>query len=281
MGGDCTPSAGKPSIISKNFAVKGRLLTCKTNHVRMATKANLALFMAVLLVICTAIFAPGAAQTEPGDDQVIYVSGTGTVTTTPDQAEISLAVETENADVKTAQAENAARMTKVIDALKAAGIPEDNMSTTGYSIYPVYDDEPVSNSMPWGTRVKYYRVSNTLLVSLEEIDRVGEVIDLAVASGADRVNYLSFGLSDEKSAELRSEALVRAVQNARSDAEAVTNAMGLSLLGVKEIQVGGTVPPYRYAEAAYAYDTATAVPTPIEPTDVDVTATVSITYRLG
>jgi uncharacterized protein YggE len=50
---------------------------------------------------------------------------------------------------------------------------------------------------------------------------------------------------------------------------------------VKEIQVGGTVPPYRYAEAAYGYDAAMAVPTPIEPTDVDVTATVSITYRLG
>lgn len=247
----------------------------------MQTKANLALFMAALLVICAAVFVPGAAQTEPADDQVIHVSGTGTVTTTPDQAEISLAVETENADVKTAQQENAARMTNVIDALKAAGIPQDNLSTTGYSIYPVYDDKPVTSSMPWGSQVKYYRVSNTLLVSLDDIDRVGEVIDLAVASGADRVNYISFGLSDEKSAELRSEALARAVQNARSDAEAVTEAMGLSLLGVKEVQVGGTVPPYRYAEAAYAYDAAMSVPTPIEPTDVDVTATVSITYRLG
>jgi len=254
---------------------------CKTNHIRMAIKVNLALFMVVLLVICTAVFAPGAAQAEPCDDQVIHVSGTGTVTTSPDQAEISLAVETEHTDVKTAQRENAARMTEVMNALKAAGIPADNLSTTGYSIYPVYDDKPVSSSMPWGNQVKYYRVSNTLLVSLDEIDRVGEVIDLAVASGADRVNYLSFGLSDEKSAELRSEALAKAVQNARSDAEAVTTAMDLAILGVKEIQVGGTVPPYRYAEAAYAYDTAQAVPTPIEPTDVDVIATVSITYRIG
>ncbi len=247
----------------------------------MAIKEKLALFMAVLLVISTAILAPCAAQTEPCDEQVIHVSGTGTVTTSPDQAEISLAVETEHTDVKTAQQENAARMTEVISALKNAGIPADNLSTTGYSIYPVYDEKPVSSSIPWGNEIKYYRVSNTLLVSLDEIDRAGEVIDLAVASGADRVNYLSFGLSDEKSAELRSEALTRAVWAARSDAEAVTAAMDLAITGVKEIQVGGALSPYRYAEAPLAYDAATAVSTPIEPTDVDVTATVTITYRIG
>jgi uncharacterized protein YggE len=274
-------SAAKPSIITKKFAVKDRLLTTKTNNIHMAIKENLALFMVVLLVISTAIFAPCAAQPEPCDEQVIHVSGTGTVTTSPDQAEISLAVETEHTDVKTAQQENAARMTKVINALKNAGIPADNLSTTGYSIYPVYDEKPVSSSMPWGDEIKYYRVTNTLLVSLDEIDRAGEVIDLAVASGADRVNYLSFGLSDEKSAELRSEALARAVRAARSDAEAVTTAMDLAITGVKEIQVGGTVPLYRYAEAPLAYDAAMQVPTPIEPTDVDVTATVSITYRIG
>ncbi|MDG6257809.1 MAG: SIMPL domain-containing protein [Methanomicrobiaceae archaeon] len=248
----------------------------------MALNDKLALFMAVLLVACIAIFAPGAAQTEQdsGNERVIHVTGTGTVTTTPDQAEISLAVETENTDVKTAQAENAARMTKVINALKAAGLTEDNLSTTGYTIYPVYDDKPASSSIRWNDKIKYYRVSNTLLVSLDEIDRVGEVIDLAVASGADRVNYLSFGLSDEKSAELRSEALGRAVQYARNDADAVTTAMNLAIVGVKEIHVGGPVYPVRYAETP-AYDMAMSVPTPIEPTDVDVTATVTITYLLG
>lgn len=252
---------------------------CKANHVCMALNEKLALFMAVLLVACTVVFVPGAAQLESGDDRVIHVTGTGTVTTSPDQAEISLAVETEHTDVQTAQAQNAARMTEVINALTAAGIPEDNLSTTGYSIYPVYDDEPVS-SIRWNENIKYYRVSNTLLVSLDEIDRVGEVIDLAVANGADRVNYLSFGLSDQKSADLRSEALARAVQNARSDADAVTTAMGLAIAGVKEIQVGGPVYPVRYTEAA-GYEMPQAVPTPIEPTDVDVTATVSITYLLG
>jgi uncharacterized protein YggE len=274
-------SAAKSSIITKKFAVKDRLLMFKIHHDHMGIKENLALFMAVLLVISTAILTPCAAQPEACDEQVIHVSGTGTVTTSPDRAEISLAVETENTDVKTAQQENAARMTEVTNALKAAGISADNLSTTGYSIYPVYDDEPVYSSIRWDDKIKYYRVSNTLLVSLDEIDRAGEVIDLAVASGADRVNFLSFGLSDEKSAELRSEALARAVRAARSDAEAVTTAMDLAITGVKEIQVGGTVPLYRYAEAPVAYDAAMPVPTPIEPTDVDVTATVSITYRIG
>ena len=76
-------------------------------------------------------------------DHTITASGTGSVIGTPDRAQISLAVETENPDVKAAQAANAAQMTTVMDALIGAGIPKDALKTTGYNIYAVYDDTKI------------------------------------------------------------------------------------------------------------------------------------------
>jgi uncharacterized protein YggE len=231
------------------------------------------------LVICAAVIGPATAS-DDSNDRVIYVSGNGKVTTDPDLAIVSLAVETENVDVKTAQQENARRMDATIGALKALGLTSEDLATTGYNIYSQRD--PVTDSSTlWDSKKQYYRVTNTLLVTLRDINRVGEVIDVAIANGANRVNYISFTLSDEKQKELRSEALEDAVLNARADADAVTAAMGLSILGVKEVSVGGGITPMRYDNYAYAEAAGLPIPTPIETDTVDVTATVSITYLIG
>jgi uncharacterized protein YggE len=231
------------------------------------------------LVICAAVIGPATAS-DDSSDRVIYVSGNGKVTTDPDLAIISLAVETENADVKTAQQENALRMDTTIDALKALGLTSDDLATTGYNIYSQRDPD-MDSSSPWDSKKPYYRVTNTLLVTLKDINRVGEVIDVTIGSGANRVNYISFTLSDEKQKELRSQALEDAVLNARADADAVTQAMGLSILGVKEVSVGGGNTPMRYDNYAYAETAAGPMSTPIEIDTVDVSATVSITYLIG
>ena len=236
-----------------------------------------ALLLAILLVAGTALTLPAMAVDEEGDLHLLYVSGTGTITTDPDRAIVSLAVETQNSDVKAAQSENAVRMNGVIDAVRALGIPSEDLKTTGYSISIIRDD---SEKGVFDQEVTYYQVTNTLLVELRDIQRAGEVVDTAVNNGANRINYVSFTLSDEKQESLRAEALTDAVNSARNDASTVANAMGVSMTGVKEINVGSPVIPVRYAEIAY--DTApVAAATPIEPDTIDVTATVSITYLIG
>jgi len=239
-------------------------------------RGKLALLTVALMVLCAAVIGNVTAQTDnTSDDKLIYASGTGKVTTTPDRVIISLAVETQHTDVKVAQSDNARLMEKVTGAIKAAGISEDDLKTTGYSIYPVYD----SSGSQFTRDIKSYRVTNTLMITLKDINRAGEIIDIGIANGANRVDGVTFTLSDEKQQELRADALTAAVAQARGDANAVAAALGKTIIDVKEVNIGSSYVPMRYAEYDMVSSAGAAkVATPIQAGDVDVTATVSITY---
>jgi len=227
------------------------------------------------LLAITAVLVGGVtAQTGNAttSEQLILTSSTGEVTTTPDRAIISITVETENTDAQSAQNRNAQLMTAVTDALRKAGIAAEDLKTTGYSIYPVYVDS--SNILT--PKVQQYRVDNTLMITLRDINRAGEITDLAVQSGANRVDYITFTLSDEKQLSLRSEALTRAIRLARADADVVAGASGLVIIAVKEITVGGSYSPVPYQTVAY--DKAAGATTPLQPGEVKVSAQVSMTY---
>ena len=132
-------------------------------------------------------------------DHLIRTSAVGEVVSSPDRAEIQVGVETENADVRVAQSQNAERMTNVTNAMKALGIPDDHLTTTGYTVTPVYDTGPTPVPLALGQRKPTtYRVSNTLLVRVDDVAQVGAVIDAAVASGANQVNSIAFLYSEEK-----------------------------------------------------------------------------------
>lgn len=233
------------------------------------------------MVLCAAMIGNVTAQLpEESRDKLIHVSGTGKVTTTPDQAVIVFAVETENTDVATAQQQNAQRMDAVVNALKNAGIPEKDIRTAAYNIIPITESDSKGLTT---ARIKYYRVINTLEVTLNDVGRAGEIVDLAVENGANRVNRFSFTLSDAKQQEFRSQALTAAVAQARGDADAVAAAIGKTIVDVKEVNVGNNYVPLAY-DGRYAgmeMTAGSAVPTPLEAGEIDVTATVSITYVIS
>ena len=188
----------------------------------------------MLLIAMLAIGTVSAADTST--DHTITASGTGSVIGTPDRAQISLAVETENADVKAAQAENAAIMTNVMNSLTRIGIPQDALKTTGYNIYPVYDEIKFP-----AQKIKAYHVSNTLTVTLHDVNRTGEVIDIGVANGINQANSIQFLLSDEQAQVLRTGALKEASDRAAADARTVAAALGVNISSVKSVDVGGAV----------------------------------------
>ena len=244
-------------------------------------RGKLAFLGIALLVLCAAVIGNVTAQApEESRDNLIHVSGTGKVTTTPDQAIIVLAVETENTDAKVAQQQNAERMDAVANALKRAGIPEKDIRTAGYTIIPVTETDSRGLTT---AKVKYYRVVNSLEVTLNDVNRAGEIVDLAVANGANRVDRLSFTLSDAKQQEFRAEALTAAVRQARGDADAVAAAIGKTIVSVREVNVGGSYVPMAYDTRYAAMDKASGagVPTPVEPGRIDVTASVSIAYVIA
>jgi len=228
-----------------------------------------------VLVALAAIGAVSAADVST--DHTITASGTGSVMGTPDRAQISLAVETENPDVRVAQAANAARMSTVMDALIAAGIPKDALKTTGYNIYPVYEDTKLTLT----PKVKTYQVTNTLTVTLHDVSRTGEVIDIGIANGINQANSIRFFLSDEQNQVLRTEALKEATARAASDAQTVAAALGVSISSVKSVDIGGGYSPVYYQNYAVSEKAVGGASTPIEAGDITVTATVTVAYLIG
>ena len=235
--------------------------------------------IAILLILAVAAVGSVSAESDStANDKVIHSTGTGNVIGTPDRAQVTFSVQTENTDVKKAQAENSAKMNTVIEALIAAGIPRDALKTTGYNIYPVYDEAKT----PFDQKIKTYRVTNTLTVTLHDVSKTGEVIDVAVANGINQADSIRFMLSDQQQKVLRTDALKKAVDQARSDADTVAGAMGTAITGVKNADISGGYYPvlfenYQYAGAA---DMRVASSTPVQPGDITVSATVTITYTI-
>ena len=244
-------------------------------------RGKAALLGIALMVLCAAVIGSVTAQLpQESRDKLIHVSGTGKVTTTPDEAVVVFAVETENTDVKAAQQQNAERMDAVVNALKGAGIPEKDIRTAGYNIIPVTEND---NRGLTTSKVKYYRVINSLEVTLNDVNRAGEIVDLAVENGANKVNRFSFTLSDAKQQQFRSQALTAAVAQARGDADAVAAAIGKTIVDVKEVNIGGSYVPLVYDGRYDMMEKAagSAVATPMEAGEIDVTATVSISYIIS
>ncbi|MFQ5763247.1 MAG: SIMPL domain-containing protein, partial [Candidatus Bathyarchaeia archaeon] len=123
-------------------------------------------------------------------ERTLLVSGTGKVSVAPDEAQVTLGVETEAPTAKEAAASNAQSMDRVINALKATGVAESNIKTVTYAITPVYsypkDGKP---------ELVGYRVTNTILVKTPDLERVGDIIDAAVTSDANTVGGIAFTLS--------------------------------------------------------------------------------------
>ncbi|MDH7593132.1 MAG: SIMPL domain-containing protein [Methanomicrobiales archaeon] len=222
--------------------------------------------IAIMLAVGGGVMAADTEKT----DRLIYTSATGEVVTTPDEAMLSVSVDTEHQNAKVAQEQNAQAMSRIIEAMVNAGIQKSDLQTSGYSIYPIYDEQT-----PLRMKVKLYRVSNTLQIRLRSVERAGEILDMAVASGANRINYISFQISDARLQQLRTTALKDAVAKSRLDAEAVAEAAGLRITGIREISTTGASPPVLYATARYAE---AAYSTPIEAGEMKVSAQVSVTY---
>ncbi len=235
--------------------------------------------LVLMTMACIGIVAAAPLDIS-SNTKVIQASGTGNVIGTPDRAQVTFSVETENPDVKIAQQDNAQKMATVINALVAIGIPRDALKTTGYNIYPVYED---STKSILNQKVRTYRVTNTLTVTLHDVSKTGDVIDVAVANGINQASSIQFLLSDEQSQVLRTEALKKAVARARADADTVAAAMGTSIIGAQSADISGGYSPVLFENYQYQASNAimkSAAPTPIQPGDITVSAQVSITYLI-
>lgn len=246
----------------------------------MRPKALFALPLALALS-GAALSAQQPAPPPLHGERVIRVSAVGQVEAAPDEAHLDFAVETTAATAAQAAQENAARMEQVIRALVAAGVARTAIETRGYQVYPEYapQPQPQPNAEP---RIRGYRVSNTVTVETRDIGKVGGLLDAALRAGANRVDAVRFGLSNPEAA--RGQAIRRATESARRDAEALAAALGVRLGAVVDASTTGEPPrpfPVMMRGRAEAMGMAQSVATPIQPGEQTVTATVSLVFSIG
>ncbi len=243
-------------------------------------KFHLVLFLICVLAL-SALFS-GASAVKPAraadEDETpqITVTGCSSVSVSPDQAKISLGVLTIAPTAGEAQRENASKADKIIKALVAAGVPRDHIATQSYTIWPEYIyPKPEENKPP---SIAAYRVSNSIMITLDDITKAGKLIDTAVAAGANQVESIMFLRQDTSSAQ--TEALQKACQEARRKADAIAKSLGLQILGVQSVQesCSVTLPP-ALSGGIKALETGGGAPTPIEPGEIKVSATVTVVYR--
>ena len=204
----------------------------------------------------------------------ITVTGTGNVKAAPDRAIMQIGVVTRGTDAAKAADENAAASKRVLDALKQAGVPDAALQTARVTVSPEYQTEPTSGQQqPSG-----FRADNSVTVTLDQVDMVGKVFAAAAAAGANEISGPEWTLADPAAA--TDSALGKAVAAARAKAEALAKAGDVGVGEVVSITETGSADPRIFAERA-AVDAAGVTEPPVSPGELDVTASVTVTYRIA
>ncbi len=112
-------------------------------------------------------------------------------------------------------------MQAVIDALKSLGYGVTDIQTSGLGLAPSYDTSgPVAKLIG-------YQASNGVTLRVKDVARLGEILDLTVTAGANRIDGLAFDVANKDAA--LSEARVAAMKDARAKAELMASALGASV----------------------------------------------------
>ena len=234
-------------------------------------------FVIVAALAAAALIGPRSSISAPDTalPRIISVAGLGEVKTAPDMATVSTGVVSEAATAKDALAKNNAAMAAVIAALKNAGVGEDDIQTSDFSVSPKYNYRP-NQTEP--QRIVGYTVSNTVTAQIKNLKNLGPILDTLVQSGSNQINGISFGINEPK--KTLDEARKKAAADARAKAELYAEAAGVSLGRVIQItESSAVVPPVPMYRMAVANQTAEAS-VPIAAGQQTVSANVSITFEI-
>ena len=230
--------------------------------------------LAVVLLGSALAAVPAMAQGDGPTPRLLTVSGEGQAKARPDQATLSAGVVTDGKTAADALGANSRAMNAVFATLKRLGIPDKSIQTSGINITPQYPD--YNSKQPH--HVIGYQVSNSVTVTVDDLDRLGPAIDALVSSGANSLGDISFSIRDPKP--LMAAAREDAVKDAMAKAETLARAAGVSLGPIVSIGEGSYAAPpqpmFRMAMTANA----PAPPPPVAAGESTVSTTVSVTWEI-
>ena len=217
--------------------------------------------------------AVNAADQPP--EHTIAVTGSGKVTVVPDLATINLGVLIEKNTAKAARQAAAESMTQVVAAIKALGIDEKDIATTTISLQPVYN----YNTNGGNQTIRGYQLQNAVTVTVRDLEKLGDVLDNSVVSGATQVNGITFDVADRTAAEAK--AREAAVADAKAKADTLAKGVGVSVTGVSSISETVTNPVWYGREMAAGAIAPDAASTPVMAGTTDVTIDVQVTFLIN
>ena len=231
--------------------------------------------VALSFVVLLAVPCDGQTPSPSGPPQgpVVVSSGEGSVKTAPDRAWLQVTAESRARGPREAQKLNAEVMSAVLQKLRGAGLAADAIQTRSYDLQPEYDYANGRQTL------RAYVARNSLEVRVDDLGRVGELLDIAVSSGATSVGGVRFDLKDRAAVER--DALRLAVEDARRRAEAAASGAGMKVQRVVRIEEHrmSVVPPPRPMMMATRGQAADAAP-PIEPGELEIRASVTLTAAI-
>jgi uncharacterized protein YggE len=227
----------------------------------------------LFLGLVAALTLPSLAQTSSpspetgGSGRTVTVNGSATIRSAPDEAVVTLGVQTQAPTAQGTLQQNASRMNDVMKAILGDGVKPADVATAWVNLYPNYDSG--------GNVVVSYSAQNQVNVTVRDLSKIGTVIDDAVGAGANLSSGIQFRLSDQNQGVER--ALAEAVANARAKAVALATAGDASLGSVITI-TEGTAP--QYPPVPFAADAGRAASTPISPPTLETQVTVTVVWAL-
>jgi uncharacterized protein YggE len=216
------------------------------------------------------------AQASAPSMSSIRVTGSAVVSVSPDRAYIDVGVTTQSPQSEVAVSQNAGKVDIVLKALRKSLGPGADIKTLAYTLNPEYQSRGVSSSGQ--QTVSGYVATNVVRVTIDDMGRVGSVIDTAAQAGANRVPSIQFALRDEQT--VRRQALRDAAIKARADADALAATLGLKVNRIVSVEeTGPTTGPLR--QVMFATQVQSTPGTLIQVGSLDVNATVVLTVEVS
>lgn len=227
----------------------------------------------IAVIASLVVAAPLAAQTPQlpaSEGPTVAAIGEGLVKRTPDRAWLQIAAESRARNPRDAQKANSDIMTVVLKKLQDAGLKSDAIQTRGYDLQPEFDYNNGRQTL------RGYVARNRVEIRVDELSRVGELLELAVTSGATSVGSIRFDLKDMAGAER--EALRLAVEDARRRADAAAAGAGVKVervVRIEEHRADVSPPPRPMMTMGMASERAAGEP-PIAAGELEVRARVTL-----
>lgn len=230
--------------------------------------------------LTTAACGAAGAASPGGSDQgaaqpLVLTTGEATIRRAADRAFLLIATEARSKNPKEAQRQNARAMTSVRAKLRDVGVTDESVRSLSYVLERQFDYVKGRDVF------REFLSKNTIEVRLDDVDRIGDAIDAAVAGGATSVDGPRFDLRDRDAVER--EALKQAVADARAKAEAAAEGAGgriVRVMHVEEHGVSATAPREIAGVASLVGDLPRAPTTPMAPGEIAIRAQVTVTAAL-